>query len=391
MWKTLVAAICMYINFLANKQSALMVPTEILAKQHLESLLEIFDGYGMKIKCLYSAMSEPLKRQIKKELQDGDIDIIIGTHSLIQDDVIFNNLGVVVADEQHRFGVNQRKKLITKGKHLDFLLMSATPIPRTLANTIYGDMDVSIIKQMPKNRISVKTHLIYKNSIISIVDDLKNHLKNNDQIYVICASIEESENFQAKNVIDIKQQLTNVFKGYHVEMLHGKMSSDEKELIMDDFRMNKINVLVSTTVIEVGVNVKNANVMIIYDAHRFGMSQVHQLRGRIVRGNKQGICYLLTNSKDKDSLNRLKICEKCSDGFELSMQDLKFRGSGDILGTRQSGLPSFILGDLFNDSKIVEIAKSDAQDILNNCDELENHEFINFVKIETSNMNKYID
>ena len=389
--KTIVAAVGMYLNFLANKQSALMVPTEILAKQHLESLLEIFDGYGIKIKCLYSALSESEKRKIKDELANNNIDIIVGTHSLIQDDVTFSNLGIVVADEQHRFGVNQRKKLIEKGKNIDFLLMSATPIPRTLANTIYGDMDVSIIKSMPKNRLSVITKLIKKNSLITIVDDLKQHLINNDQIYVICASIEDSENFKARSVIEIRQQLGQVFNDYNVEMLHGKMSSVEKDLIMDDFRMNKINVLVSTTVIEVGVNVKNANVMVIYDAHRFGMSQIHQLRGRIVRGNKQGICYLLTSSSDKDTLNRLSICEKCSDGFELSMQDLKFRGAGDILGTRQSGLPSFILGDLFNDSKIIEISKQDCTIIMSNLDDLENMQFVDYISNKMNEINKYID
>ena len=378
--KTLVAALGLYATYLSNEQSALLAPTEILAKQHYESLKQLFKPTGLKIKVLYSSMNSQVKKDILKELINGEIDILIGTHAIIQENVIFKNLGMVVADEQHRFGVEQRKKLLEKGEKVDFLLMSATPIPRTLAITLYGDMDISTIETMPSNRKPVKTVLIQENSFYSVINDIEEKLNMNEQIYIICSIIEENENFDARNTIDVYENLKKYFNGrYNVGLLHGKMSPEEKEDVMNLFSKNKIQILISTTVIEVGINVPNASVIIIYDAHRFGLSQLHQLRGRIQRGDKQGICYLLTDNKNKESINRLKVLLKTNNGFDISSEDLRLRGPGDILGTRQSGVPSFILGDLFEDTKIINQARIDANEIINNQNVHDNKKIVDSI------------
>ena len=363
--KTVVAAMSMLASVDAEKQAALMAPTEILAKQHFESLKNILKDEDVTIECLVSAMPEKQKRNILERLKSGEIDMIVGTHALIQSTVEFNNLGLVIADEQHRFGVQQRKTLKEKGDKVDFLLMSATPIPRTLANTLYGDMAVSTIHTLPAGRKPVITQLIRKNSIGPILSDLMEALSEGAQIYVICAAIEDNEAYEAKNVLDIADALSKAFFGYaRVGVLHGRMSSDEKELVMNQFQNNDIQILVSTTVVEVGVNVVNATQMVIYDAHRFGLSQLHQLRGRVQRGSVQGKCTLLTDTKDPDSLKRLQVLVDCTDGFEISRQDLMLRGPGDLLGNRQSGLPVLHLGNLFEDEKIIVCAKEDAQRML---------------------------
>ena len=363
--KTVVAAMSMLASVDAKKQAALMAPTEILAKQHCESLKSILKDENVVIECLVSAMSEKQKRSILERLKSGEIDMIVGTHALIQSTVEFKDLGLVIADEQHRFGVNQRKALKEKGTKVDFLLMSATPIPRTLANTLYGDMAVSTIHTLPAGRKPVITQLIQKNSIGPILPELMEALSDGAQIYVICAAIEENEAYEAKNVLDIADALSKAFFGYaRVGVLHGRMSSEEKEAVMHQFQNNDIQILVSTTVVEVGVNVVNATQMVIYDAHRFGLSQLHQLRGRVQRGSVQGKCTLLTDTKDPDSLKRLKVLVECSDGFEISRHDLMLRGPGDLLGTRQSGLPVLHLGNLFEDEKIIVCAKEDAQRML---------------------------
>lgn len=377
--KTVVAWMAMVACVLAKKQAAMMAPTEILAKQHYESCLALAQGTSIKIAVLYSAMSTASKKEVIAKLKNHEIDICIGTHALIQDTVEFADLGLVVADEQHRFGVEQRRKLKEKGDKVDFLLMSATPIPRTLANTLYGDMDISSILTMPAGRKTVLTKLIEKNSIQSILSELKQKLKQKEQIYVICAAIEESENFEARNVLDITEELRKKFGSIaNVGVLHGRMSSDEKDAVMNDFEANKIQILVSTTVVEVGVNVVNATTMVIYDAHRFGLSSLHQLRGRVQRGIKQGACYLLTDSKEPESLKRLQILVECHDGFTISMEDLKLRGPGDILGVRQSGLPGFILGNLVEDTRIIETARNDAKTILEHP---ENPEYLRCIDI----------
>ncbi|SJZ98222.1 ATP-dependent DNA helicase RecG [Anaerorhabdus furcosa] len=384
--KTVVAALGMVACSYSKKQAALLAPTEILAKQHYLSLKDLLRSTDLKIEVLYSALPTIKKKEILENLKEGKIDILVGTHSLIQADVVFKDLGFVVADEQHRFGVEQRRKLLDKGDKVDFLLMSATPIPRTLANTLYGDMDVTTIETMPSGRKEVKTVLIEENSFRSVLSDVKEILQEGRQIYVVCSAIEESENFSARNVVDIYENLQKQFKGIAtVGILHGKMSSDEKEQVMQDFKKNKIQILVSTTVIEVGINVVNATCMIIYDAHRFGLSQLHQLRGRVQRGSHQGICYLLTDSKEQESLERLNVLVKSNNGFEISFEDLRLRGPGDILGTRQSGLPAFLLGNLVEDTKIIETTRKDVQEILDESTNIENERLIKKVLLINEN------
>lgn len=367
--KTAVAMIALYANYLSGYKGALMAPTEILAKQHYESFKE-FLGDRLNIELLVSG--NPNNPRIKKDLEEGKIDITIGTHALFSEDVKFNNLGLVIADEQHRFGVKQRRALKDKGENVDFILMSATPIPRTLASSLYGNMDISTIMSMPSNRKGCDTYLINKNSIIDIIPDLKDKLNEGRQIYIIASAIEANENYGGKDVSNLYNSLIDVFKPYNVGLLHGKLSSEQKDEVMSKFKENKIQVLVSTTVVEVGVNVKNATVMVIYDADRFGLSQLHQLRGRIQRGEYKGTCYLLTDNKEKEVIDRLNVLVKSNDGFKISEEDLRLRGPGDILGTRQSGLPTFILGNIFEDTKIIEAAKKDAKYIKDNLDELNN-------------------
>lgn len=363
--KTLVASMALYGCVLAHKQGAMMAPTEILAKQHYASLKQLFRPTKIRIEVLYSALPNANKKAILTDLKAGLIDILVGTHSLIQNDVEFNDLGLVVADEQHRFGVEQRRKLKEKGKKVDFLLMSATPIPRTLANSIYGDMDISTIYTMPTGRKKIETHLVLNNSLQPLLPQIYEKLDEGRQCYIVCPAIEESETIDLRNVNQVYESLLEVFKGkYTVNLLHGKMNSDEKEKVMAKFEANETQVLVTTTVIEVGVNVVNATCMVIYDAHRFGLSQLHQLRGRVARGNQVGTCYLLTNTTDPDSLKRLQVIENTSDGFEIAYEDLKIRGPGDLLGTRQSGIPTFNLANIIEDSKILVVAKTDALEII---------------------------
>lgn len=362
--KTMVCAFAMYATILAGYQSALLAPTEVLVKQHYETLQELFRHLHVKVAMLYSAMPAKQKQQIIKEIKQGTIQCIIGTHSLIQDEVRFKKLGLVVVDEQQRFGVEQRKKIKAKGEKVDFLLMTATPIPRTLANTLYGDMAVSTIETLPINRKGVDTYLIKENSIRTIMQDIRNTINKGQQVYVICPSIEQNDNFPARNVIDICNNLKEAFIGFcEVGMMHGKMSSEEKTKVISEFQKGKFEILVSTTVVEVGVNVVNATMMIIYDAHRFGLSQLHQLRGRVQRGSHRGKCYLLTSNKDQQTLDRLQILVDSTDGFEISKQDLLLRGPGDILGTRQSGASNFIVGNIFTDQKIIDQAQKDAREI----------------------------
>lgn len=381
--KTAVSMVGCYGNYLAGYQSALLAPTEILARQHYKSFIEAFKNTNCRIEVLYSNC--PNMEEIKQRLKDGDIDIIIGTHALIQEDVTFNKLGLVVSDEQHRFGVNQRKALNEKGKDADVLMMSATPIPRTLANSIYSDMSVSNIVTMPNGRKGVDTYLINENSIVSVIDKIKEKLKEGRQAYIIAAAIEASDNYKAKDASGLHNALIDAFVPYKVGLLHGRMSSEEKDNIMSSFNNNDIQVLVSTTVVEVGVNVKNATVMVIYDSERFGMSQIHQLRGRIQRGSYKGTCYLLTSTKEMEALNRLNILVNCNDGFKIAYEDLKLRGPGDILGTRQSGLPGFILGNLIEDTKFIDAAKDDAQQISKNLDKKDNKVFFDKIIHESKN------
>jgi len=371
--KTAIAVIALYANALAGYQGALLAPTEILAKQHYSTLNEKLMPLGIKTCVLYSGM--PDIKNVKNDIKAGKYDIVVGTHALFSEDVEYCNLGLVIADEQHRFGVNQRKALKNKGKNCDFLLMSATPIPRTLASSIYGDMDISTIETLPTGRKGCDTYLIKKNSIVDILPEIKHKLSLGRQVYIIAAAIERNENYKAKDVTGLYNSLIDVFKPYKVGLMHGKLDTDSKDQIMSKFNQNEIQVLICTTVVEVGVNVKNATMMIVYDADKFGLSQLHQLRGRVQRSSDKGTCYLLSESKDSESLKRLEVLTKTNDGFKISYEDLKLRGPGDILGTRQSGLPAFILGNLIEDGKFIEAAKKDAKYICENLTDFENKNY----------------
>lgn len=361
--KTAVAMIALYANYLSGYQGTIMAPTEILAKQHYESFKTAF-GNDLKVGLLSSGLKNI--KEIKEQIKNGEIDIVVGTHALFQEDVIFNKLGLVIADEQHRFGVKQRRALKDKGENVDFLVMSATPIPRTLASSLFGDLDISTIATLPSGRKGCDTYLIKKNSIVDIIPELKKKLAEGRQIYIIASAIEASDNYGGKDASALYNSLIDVFKPYTMALMHGRLDTNEKDEIMHKFYKNEVQILVSTTVVEVGVNVKNATVMVIYDADRFGLSQIHQLRGRIQRGEYKGTCYLLSDSKDPLVLDRLNVLCKNNDGFKISEEDLRLRGPGDILGTRQSGLPTFILGNIFEDSKIIEGAKKDAKKITEN-------------------------
>ena len=389
--KTVVATLALYAAFLSGYQAAMLAPTEILARQHYQSVNEVLAPFGVKIEVLYSALSSVKKNEILKDVASGKIDILIGTHSMIQDTVTFYKLGLTIADEQQRFGVAQRKALKQKGEQVDFLLMSATPIPRTLAASLFGDMDVSTIETMPAGRITPITTLIKENSFRTVLEDVKRLLISGRQLYVICAAVDENEEYHARNVYDTMESIQKLFPQYKVSCLHGRMSTDEKQVIMQAFHDNDIQILVSTTVIEVGVNVVNATGMIIYDADRFGLSQLHQLRGRIQRGSEQGYCWLLTASQDERVLQRLEVLVKSNNGFEISYEDLRLRGPGDILGTRQSGVPDFILGNIVEDTAMINQARKDALKVMESADNPDYHILLETVRKRNEKNAEYAD
>ena len=389
--KTVVATLALYAAFLSGYQGAMLAPTEILARQHYQSVNEVLAPFGVKTEVLYSALSSAKKNEILKDVASGKIDILIGTHSMIQDTVTFHKLGLTIADEQQRFGVAQRKALKQKGEQVDFLLMSATPIPRTLAASLFGDMDVSTIETMPAGRITPITTLIKENSFRTVLEDVKRLLISGRQLYVICAAVDENEEYHARNVYDTMESIQKLFPQYKVACLHGRMSTDEKQAIMQAFHDNDIQILVSTTVVEVGVNVVNATGMIIYDADRFGLSQLHQLRGRIQRGSEQGYCWLLTASQDERVLQRLEVLVKSNNGFEISYEDLRLRGPGDILGTRQSGVPDFILGNIVEDTAMINQARKDALKVMESADNPDYHILLETVRKRNEKNAEYAD
>ena len=389
--KTVVATLALYAAFLSGYQAAMLAPTEILARQHYQSVNEVLAPFGVKTEVLYSALSSAKKNEILKDVASGKIDILIGTHSMIQDTVTFHKLGLTIADEQQRFGVAQRKALKQKGEQVDFLLMSATPIPRTLAASLFGDMDVSTIETMPAGRITPITTLIKENSFRTVLEDVKRLLISGRQLYVICAAVDENEEYHARNVYDTMESIQKLFPQYKVACLHGRMSTDEKQAIMQAFHDNDIQILVSTTVVEVGVNVVNATGMIIYDADRFGLSQLHQLRGRIQRGSEQGYCWLLTASQDERVLQRLEVLVKSNNGFEISYEDLRLRGPGDILGTRQSGVPDFILGNIVEDTAMINQARKDALKVMESADNPDYHILLETVRKRNEKNAEYAD
>ena len=363
--KTVVAAIGLYAAVTAGYQGALMAPTEILAEQHAASLSQLLEPMGIRLALLSGSTKTKARRLLLKQLQNGEIDIIIGTHALIQPDVIFHNLGFVITDEQHRFGVEQRRVLRDKGVNPDVLFMTATPIPRTLAITAFGEMDVSIIDELPSGRKQIETHWLKKEQLHSVISKMEMELRQGRQAYVICPLIEESEKIDAQNAEEVFSQLSTVFRGkYKVDLMHGRLHSEEKDRVMREFTEGKVDVLVSTTVVEVGVNVPNASFMVIYDADRFGLSQLHQLRGRVGRGQFQSYCVLLADPKTDEGTERMMSMTEINDGFRLAEKDLELRGPGDFFGKKQSGLPDFKMADLVHDYRTLEVARQDAAVII---------------------------
>ena len=361
--KTVVAGLAMYAAVTAGKQAALMVPTEILAEQHLQSLTSLFSN--LRILLLTGSLKAAERRERLDLIKSGQVDLIVGTHALIQEGVHFHDLGLVIIDEQHRFGVAQRRILREKGQNPDVLMMTATPIPRTLAITAFGDMDVSIIDQMPAGRKEIITRWVKHQQLNLVLDWLVKEIQKGSQAYVISPLIEESEALDLKNAIALEEELIAYFGDrVRIALLHGKMKGEEKEAIMQAFKQGEIDLLVSTTVIEVGVNVPNATVMIIMDADRFGLSQLHQLRGRVGRGDKQSYAVLVANPKTESGKRRMKIMTETTNGFVLAEEDLKLRGSGEIFGTRQSGIPEFQVANLIEDYPILEEARKVAVQVV---------------------------
>ena len=379
--KTIVSIAAMYFNKLSGYQSALMAPTEILATQHYNNIKKLL-GDKVKVRLLIGSITKKEKNVIYEELENGLVDIVIGTHALIQEDVKYFNLGLVVTDEQHRFGVNQRANLKNKGVTPDVLYMSATPIPRTFALTIYGDMDVSIIKEMPKGRIPVKTLIKSDDEIKDVLELMYSELKEKHQIYVIAPLIEGDDESELTSVNDLRDKMNLAFGSkYNIEVLHGKMPNNLKDEIMLKFKNNEINILISTTVIEVGVDVPNASMMVIFDANRFGLSTLHQLRGRVGRGSVESTCILISKSETE----RLNILSSTSDGFAIAEEDFKLRGSGDLFGTKQSGDMNFKIANLTDDYKILVEANKDAKEFWKKSDvELQKFKDIIISSIETN-------
>ena len=362
--KTIVAFIGMVANYLSGYQSALMAPTEILATQHYNNLIDFLKKTKIKVALLTGSTSKKDKTAIYKGLSDGSINMVIGTHALIQDEVEYNNLGLVITDEQHRFGVHQRANLQNKGVKPDVLYMSATPIPRTYALTIYGDMDVSTIKERPKGRQKIDTYVKGTAEIKDALQMMYDELKQKHQVYVIAPLIEESENSgDLTSVNELKDQMKLAFGDrYKIDIVHGKMATAAKDMIMEQFKNNEVQILISTTVVEVGVDIPNATTMVIFDADRFGLSTLHQLRGRVGRGTSKSQCILISDSDTE----RLKIMEKEDDGFNISEEDFKLRGHGDLFGTKQSGDMTFKMANLKSDYKILLQAKKDSKEYLLN-------------------------
>ncbi|HEY8528994.1 MAG TPA: ATP-dependent DNA helicase RecG [Paenibacillaceae bacterium] len=358
--KTVVAAMALYATVRAGCQGALMVPTEILAEQHARTLRRFLEPHGVRVGLFTGSMTERQRKDALAELQMGMMDVVVGTHALIQEDVHFRRLGLVVTDEQHRFGVQQRSILRRKGMNPDVLAMTATPIPRTLAITVYGDMDVSTIRERPKGRKPVKTYWVKPGQMDRVIGFMRREAEAGRQAFVICPLIEESEKLDVQNAIDLHARLRLALPGHSVSLLHGRMTPAEKDAVMAEFVAGKSSVLVSTTVVEVGVDVPNATLMVVMDADRFGLSQLHQLRGRVGRGEHPSYCVLVADPKTEAGVERMRVMTETDDGFEIARRDLELRGPGEIFGTRQSGLPEFKLADLMSDFAVLEQARDDA-------------------------------
>lgn len=362
--KTMVAAAATFTCVKNGFQAAMMAPTEILARQHFQTFESIFDGTGIRPALLTGSMTAKQKRLVLSDLADGMIDVLIGTHSLISDNVAFHKLGLVITDEQHRFGVRQRSDLLAKGDNPHLMVMSATPIPRTLALMIYGDLDISIIDELPPGRQIVDTFLIDESKRLRAYNFLIKHIEQGRQCYIVCPAVENTET----GLIGVEEYAEGLkkgyFKNYSVAVLHGKMKASEKDAVMNDFLNGKTELLVSTTVIEVGVNVPNAVIMMVENAERFGLSQLHQLRGRVGRGSHKSYCILVSNANGEDAQKRLRALCSTNDGFKIADEDLKLRGPGDFFGSRQHGLPELKIADLAENVTVLQDAQSAAKDIM---------------------------
>ena len=374
--KSIIAVLALLAACENGYQGALMVPTEVLARQHFESVTELFEKHGVdkKVILLTGSMTAKEKRIVYEKVASHEADIIIGTHALIQEKIVYDNLALVITDEQHRFGVAQREMFGNKGQMPHVLVMSATPIPRTLAIILYGDLDISVIDELPANRLPIKNCVVDKSYRPRAYRFIENEVKNGRQAYVICPMVEESEMIDAENVLDYTKILRQNLPGIRVEYLHGKMKGKEKNKIMEEFAAGEIQVLVSTTVIEVGVNVPNATVMMIENAERFGLAQLHQLRGRVGRGDKQSYCIMVNASGNKEKNRRLDVLNKSNDGFYIASEDLKLRGPGDIFGIRQSGDLEFQLADIYTDAVTLKKVSEDVNRLLEQDENLEQEE-----------------
>ena len=371
--KTVVALTAAYKAVRSGYQAVIMAPTAILATQHMESFEAILKNFGIRCELLISGITKKKKEDILNRLANGEIDILIGTHAVLEDNVVFNKLGLVVTDEQHRFGVRQRSTIVEKGNNPDVLVMTATPIPRTLALILYGDLDISIIDELPPNRKKIETYAVTKGMEQRVNNFIIKNVNEGRQCYVVCPLVEENEEIDAKSVMEIYENYKkNIFPDFKVEYLHGKMKPKEKDAIMEEFKNGNIDILISTTVIEVGVNVPNSNIMIIENAERFGLAQLHQLRGRVGRGEYQSYCILKYQGNSEIIRERMKVISSTNDGFVISEKDLELRGSGEFFGTRQHGIPEFKIANLFEDIDLLKQAQGIAMEIIDKDPLLEN-------------------
>lgn len=388
--KTIIAFFALITAALNNGQGAMMAPTEVLARQHYDNLIELIKEHNINVNpvVLVGSMTAKEKRDAYKVIESGDADIIIGTHALIQEKVNYNNLTLVVTDEQHRFGVRQREAISEKGEHPHIMVMSATPIPRTLAIIMYGDLDISVIDELPANRLPIANCVVGTDYRPNAYDFMTKQIAKGRQVYVICPTVEYSEAVEGENVIEYAEKLKRIMPvSVNIEFLHGRMKPAEKNEIMDRFANNQIQILVSTTVVEVGVNVPNATVMMVENAERFGLAQLHQLRGRVGRGKYQSYCIFINGSGKKEALERLNILCKSNDGFLIANEDLKLRGPGDFFGVRQSGDFEFRLGDVMNDANILKQASEAVELILNEEVEISDKQRKIIIEYENDSIN----